>query len=139
MSEKLELGSRVCKLDQSLQKYNPEEDTLLRGTIEGTSRREGKVFVKWDSNWRKPNPEEVDLASLISEEDAEKRTSALEVEYNKWSMEVRDKCQQAAQLIREAGKIADLHGFSLGETYDLNHGIQGAMGEAGWNTSSWGC
>jgi hypothetical protein len=139
MSDKLEIGARVCKLNSALEKYDPEEDDLQRGIIEGSSRNEGKAFVKWDSSWRRPNPEEVYFSDLVSEQEAEAKVSVLEKEYNEWADQVKEKCQAAAALIREAGQLADQHGFVLGESYDLSDGIKGAMGSAGWNTSSWNC
>lgn len=139
MSDKLELGARVVKLNHALQKYNPDEDDLERGVIEAVSQKHGKVLVKWDSTWRKPNIEEVDILSLISEDEAEKKMSILEKDYEVWAGAAREKCEAAAALIAEAAEITKAHGQVLGEMYDVNHVIKSAMGGAGWRTSSWNC
>jgi hypothetical protein len=139
MSDTLELGARVVKLTAELQRYNPDEDELWRGTIEAISRKHGKVFVKWDSSWRKPNPEEVELLCLISEDEADKKMSILEKDYAVWAGAAREKCEAAAELIAEANEITKAHGQALGEMYDINHVIKSAMGGAGWRTSSWNC
>jgi len=136
---KFELGDRVVKLDRALQKHNAEDDNTRRGVVDAISRKEGKVLVQWDSHWVNPKPEEMDVSLLVSEKEAEAKLSQLETEYNAWATAVKEKVQAAAALIEEAGDIAEAHGYSLGETYDLNTGIQSAMGHAGWNTSSWGC
>lgn len=139
MSDKLEVGSRVVKLNHALQKYNPEEDDLWRGVIEAVSQKHGKVLVKWDMTWRKPNLEEMYLDSLISEDEADKRMSILEKDYNVWASQAKAKCQAAAELIAEAAEIAKAHGQELGHMSDINYIIKSTMGNSGWRTSSWNC
>lgn len=139
MSDKLEVGSRVVKLNHALQKYNPEEDDLWRGVIEAVSQKHGKVLVKWDMTWQKPNIEEVDLLSLISEDEANQKMSILEKDYAAWAGAAREKCKEAAALIDEAAAITEAHGQELGQMYDVNSSIKRAMGSAGWRTSSWNC
>jgi len=139
MSDKLEVGSRVVKLTADLQSYNPDGDNLKRGVIRAVSHKYGKVLVKWDSTWCKPNPEEVDLIHLVSEDEADKRMSILEKDYKVWSAAAREKCEAAAALIEEAAAITKAHGQALGAMDDINHVIKSTMGEAGWRTSSWGC
>lgn len=139
MSDKLEVGSLVVKLAAALQRYNPEEDDLWRGAIEAISKKHGKVLVKWDSKWQKPNIEEVDLLSLISEDEANIKMSVLEKDYAVWAGAAREKCEAAAELINEAAAITEAHSQELGHMYDVNSSIKSAMGSAGWRTSSWNC
>src|SRR5271170_5792729 len=110
MSDELQVGSRVVKLTADLQRYNPDEDDLWRGVIEAISKKHGKVLVKWDSTWQKPNIEEVELISLISEDEADKRMSILEKDYAVWAGAAREKCEAAATLIDEASAITEAHG-----------------------------
>jgi hypothetical protein len=139
MSDKLEVGSRVVKLTSALQRFNPDEDDLWRGVIEAVSQKHGKVLVKWDDKWHRPNIEEVDLLTLISEDEANQRRSVLEKDYAVWSAVARERCEAAAALIDEAAAITEAHGQVLGEMYDVNRCIKTAMGDAGWRTSSWNC
>ena len=140
MSDKLELGARVVKLTHDLQRYNPQEgDNLQRGVIKDVSKKHGKVLVKWDDNWRKPNPEEMDLLSLISEDEADKKMSILEKDYEVWAGAAKEKCKAAAELIAEANAITKAHGEVLGNNSDISDVIKSAMGQAGWRTSSWNC
>lgn len=133
------LGDRVVKMTDALDHYNPNADLTLRGVIQGSSIDNGKVFVKWDGRWNTPPIEEVDLSSLVSEEEANQKISILEQEYDKVFQQVRAKVDSAAELLLEANKLATPTGTNLFEMYEAHRALIRAMDDCGWNTSSFNC
>lgn len=140
---KFEKDLRVMK---AFDKYNLHEDIRLRGVVLADPRvdvitGEEKVYVHWDNpQWRQENPEEVLTQSLVLEADGDAKYNKLEAEWNVAETEVTAKLKQAAQLITEAGDIADKAGCdSLANLYDAIRPLYRAMDGAGWNTSSFGC
>jgi hypothetical protein len=107
-----------------------------KGTVIGKSSQGDQVVaVEWDSG---------DLARVNV---ADIRTEAsLEDEFNEFRELVDAKLAEAASLIREAARMAESRGKDLqdydseNDDYLFDYGqIEGAMRDAGWNTSSWHC
>lgn len=137
----LEIGTRVMK---SPKKWNPHDDTSVRGAtiapvVKDPLSGKEKVYVKWDSKWRSPNPEEVLVESLLLEEEGDKRLSELEAEYNKVAEQVSEKMSAASALVGEAATLAKTAGFNLSEMYDECYPLMRSMSSAGWSTSSMSC
>lgn len=126
-------------------RYNSDHDNINRGTVIADSRKDplsgkDRIYVKWDSTWYKPNPEEVLVSSLMLESEADKQLSVLDKEFERMEVEVSDKMRQAASLIREAGELAGKVGVdSLQEMYDAIRPLYQAMDSTGWNSSSFSC
>jgi hypothetical protein len=85
------------------------------------------------------------LKQLLSEADGiaeskriKEAQDKLEREFAETEAKCNEKLEEAAKLIREAAKIADKGGVNL-QDMDSVYSITSAMGDAGWNTSSWGC
>lgn len=107
-----------------------------KGCVIGKSSQGDQVVaVEWDSG---------DLARVNV---ADIRTEvSLEEEFNEFRELVDAKLAEAANLIREAAKMAESRGKEL-QDYDPDTDdrlfdysqIEGAMRDAGWNTSSWHC
>jgi hypothetical protein len=136
---KFNVSDRVMLNNKVLKIYNIDEDNSVRGVVKAVSSEHGKVFVQWDSSWRKPNPEEVLETALLTEKEGEKILSKLEEEFNLWSKEVKEKVEVAAGLLAEAGKLAKSHGHELYGLYDIHRPLIRAMDDCGWNTSSFNC
>jgi hypothetical protein len=135
-----EINDKVVLLDQSLEKYNLDEENSTRGIVVAQSPKEGKILVQWTTNYyKKGKIEEVDSISLCSEVEAEEKLTKLEAEFNVWSDQAKEKVAAAAQLLREAGEITQSHGHALVEVYDLTGPLIRAMDDCGWNTSSFNC
>lgn len=126
-------------------KYNHNDPDLSRGKIVTESVRDpltgkDKIYVKWDSKWRSPDPSEVFVESLLSESEANEKISVLEHEFKIIESEIESKMGDAAFLIREASKLAKKAGIeSLQDMYEATRKLYSAMDSAGWNTSSFGC
>lgn len=82
----------------------------------------------------------VDVSKLALVED-------LEMDFDKVKKEINQKLKLAADSIKEAGKMANNIGVSLGDTdYDSGYNVfdsfpdlLSAMDSNGWNTSSFNC
>lgn len=134
-----EVGQRVVLVqDSNLETYNVEEDDTTRGVVKSITDP-GKVIVKWDSSWRKPNLEEVATEELITEAEAETILSKLEAEYEVWAAPIRVKIEESAKLLREAGQLASNQNQDLAELRDLVSPLISAMRSVGWRTSSLSC
>jgi molybdopterin converting factor small subunit len=119
---------------------------LRRGTIVGLVTPHPTpgdiVIVEYDDG----RIDKTAIKSLLSEVDGlaeqtrlEEVGRKLEEEFAKVEAECTAKLNEAAELIREAGKLADDKGVDLQEMYDATRGIERAMDAAGWRTSSWHC
>ena len=133
---KYEVGDRVV---EDFDKWNPDEDDTERGEVVGENAKNGHVFVKWDSDWRKPNPSEADPANLIPEKDADAKLSQLEKEYNEVATAAYEKVKAAADLLNEASSLVNARGLELADMYDTVRPMMHAMRNAGWRTSALHC
>ena len=138
---KFEVGSRVVDKDHSdLEIYNEYEDGVTRGVVVALYKQEpDKIRVKWDDSWKKPNPEKIEVARLIAEEEADQILSKLEAEYESWAGPIREKLKAAGELLREADKMAQAKKRDLTEMHDLVEELTSAMDDIGWRTSSLSC
>ncbi len=108
-----------------------------KGTVIGNKLSDGDqvVAVEWaDGTLGKVNVNDIQVCLSIEEE------------FKLIQNEVNDKLNKAANLIREAADLAEANGKGLHDNdphdYDRlfdTDAIEGAMGDAGWNTSSWHC
>jgi len=127
-------------IDQNVQHKTHTTDifnTPRKGVGIGNKLSDGDqvVAVEWaDGQLSKVNVN--DLQKCLS----------LEEEFAQMQNQVNEKLAEAAKLIREAGKLAGNYGKDLLSNDDENYDrlfeidcIEGAMDEAGWNTSSWYC
>jgi hypothetical protein len=134
-----EVGTRVVLVEASnLDTYNVDEDDTTRGVVKSIDEA-GKLLVKWDDSWRKPNPEKVLADALITEAEADQILSKLEEEYEVWAAPIRAKIEESAKLLKEAGKLADKQNQDLAELHDLVGPLISAMRSVGWRTSSLSC
>lgn len=129
------VGQRVCR---RFTKHNQWEDDRLFGEILAHNEKHNKFFVKWESNWYKPNPEEVEPANLMTEEESETLFNKLEEDFNKVADQVEAKMEKAAKLLLEANEIAELASMRLSEM-DAASPLLGAMRSCGWRTSGLSC
>lgn len=129
------VGQRVCKRFDT---HNQWEDDRLYGEIAAHNEKHNKFFIKWEPSWQKPNPEEVDPAQLMTEEEAESTFNKLEEEYNVVADQVKAKMKEAANLLNEANEIADRANLNLSEM-DAVSPLLGAMRNCGWSTSGLSC
>jgi hypothetical protein len=108
-----------------------------KGVVIGNKLSDGDqvVAVEWaDGSLAKVNVNDIE------------KCLSLEEEFQAMRDQVNGKIQQAAALIREAAELAESHGKDLkswdrdSEDYLFDqYELESAMGDAGWNTSSWGC
>lgn len=63
----------------------------------------------------------------------------LEREFDNAKSLIAEKLEAAAKLINEAAVIANDKNVSIVDMYNETRDLERAMGNAGWNTSSWGC
>lgn len=136
---KFEVGQRVVLVAASdLDKYNEYEDDCTRGLVKSVEK-DGKFLVKWDASWHQPNPDKHNASELMLETEANKILSKLEAEYEAWAGPIREKMEQAAKLLEEAGKLATKQKRDLSEMYEITSPLIGAMESIGWRTSSLSC
>jgi hypothetical protein len=112
-------------------------NTKRRGVVIGNQLSDGDqvVAVEWaDGQLAKVNVNDIQKCLSMEEEFALMRT------------QVNEKLQAAADLISEATNLAKAHGKNLLSNDDEDYeplfdtdAIEGAMDDAGWNTSSWHC
>ncbi len=129
------VGQRVCL---RFHKHNQWEDDRLYGEVVAHNEKHNKFFVKWESNWHKPNPEEVEPAKLMTEEEAESTFNKLEEEFNVVADQIEAKMKAAALLLNEANLIAEAASMNLSEM-DAASPLLGAMRNCGWRTSGLSC
>lgn len=137
---RFEVGVRVgTAAKRDLEQWNPDEDSSLYGEVIGV--KNDKVYIKWDGDWHKPNPEEMNAndSTLFLEADLKDKLSELEKEYSSYADQIFEKVQEAAKLLNEASGIADSHGRDLAKMHDLVSPMLGAMRNAGWRTSALWC
>jgi prophage DNA circulation protein len=130
-------GARVAK---NFDRFNPWEE-IQRGKVLMSEKDpitgKTKVLVKWDSNYQ--NVSEVFADQLLTEAEAETLGSKLEAEYKEVEKQLSEKMGQAAQIIREAQKIAQTIKADLAGMGNITRDLYRAMDEAGWSTSSFHC
>lgn len=108
------------------------------GTVIGpVPKSPGMVMVEWD--YPAGEITKVSVTTLMTEAEAEAAKAKLEDDFEALQDQLRDKLQQAADLINEAQKEAQAHGHSLVDMYDATSPLMDALDEAGWRTSSLGC
>lgn len=133
---KFEIGSRVV---EDFDKWNPDEDDTERGEVVGENVKNGHVFVKWDSDWRKPNPSEADPSTLIPEAEADAKLSRLEKEYSDLAKQIHEKVTAAAAMLNEASALASASNLELSEMHDAVRPMMHALRNGGWRTSALHC
>lgn len=117
--------------------------------------KQGKILAPLDNThgnnlvvveWHGGQIQKIQCHMLLSEADGAAENQRLLAEQEKMEREfelVQTECAaklaQAAKLVREAGKLAQSKGQDLLEMYDATRELERAMGDAGWNTSSWHC
>lgn len=137
--KKFKAGDRVVWEERSsLEEWNEYEDDTTRGVVESVDS-EGKLTVKWDNSWIKPNPSQHDADELITEAAADKILSKLEKEFEAWAGPIRKKIEQAAKCLAEAGELATAQDRDLSEMSELVGPLINAMDTIGWRTSSLSC
>lgn len=134
------VGDRVVHVkDSSLEEWNADDyDDTIRGVVKGI-HKSGKLLIEWDLSWRNKEHAEAMPDELISEAEANKILSKLEAEYKAWADPIKEKVEQAAKLLREAGKMASKQKKELIEMHDLVYPLLGTMDGLGWSTSSLSC
>lgn len=138
----LVVGTRVAyKLDSG---ETGQDIYLTVGTINSEPFKDAngelKVSVKWDEQWRNPNPEMVLVSDLDLEATVKEKASKLEDEFRAYEDQVVKKLKEAAKLIKEANKLAKKAGVEgLHEMYEATYPLENVMDDCGWNTSSWSC
>lgn len=139
MNNTFKVGDRVVLPEYSnLESYNEYEDDCTRGEVTGVNSN-GKITVKWDSSWQKPNPSSHDADELMTEVEADDILSKLEAEYEAWAAPIREKMEQAALLLKEAGGLAQGQNKHITELHDIIEPLMSAMRGVGWSTSSLSC
>lgn len=128
----------VLPKTSNLKTYNEYEDDCTRGKVVQITQ-EGKFVVKWDSSWHKPNPSSHLANELMLESEADEILSKLEAEYESYATPIREKMKQAAQLLKEAGEIANKGDRDLTTWLDVTSPLIRAMDNLGWRTSSLEC
>lgn len=101
---------------------------------------DGKITITWPGGSSTEYANEAELIEEIEYEGfMEVVSSELAADFDK----IKSKYHEAAKLIREANKVAGKHDISFEEYKYFNIcGIDqlfGALGEAGWSTSSMRC
>ena len=114
---------------------------LTQGKIAGPMQGQ-LALVEWESG----HISRVDVKHLLNDVDGNLENQRLLDEKNKLEEEfanVEEACkaklQQAADLITEAAVLAESKGQDLQEMYEATSVLRRAMGDAGWQTSSWSC
>lgn len=119
-------------------RWDPDSDPNV-GVVQAILP-DGRVFVKWDSEWANRNSRPVEASELMLEADAVALLAQLEVEFNVAEAEIKIKIKEVAKGIREANALAEKTGRTLSDMHGLVRGeLYGAMDDAGWRTSSFGC
>ena len=135
---KFEVGNRVGRSEElDEDEWNPNEDLSYRGEVIEVNGN--KVFVNWDDDWQKKNPEEIYESELMLESEMDEKLSELEKEYNAWVGPIAEKVKEAAKLLNEASNLADANGKELANMHDAVSPMLGAMRNAGWRTSALWC
>jgi hypothetical protein len=145
--EKMSIKDNQCTIGATVY-LTGKTAPLTKGKIAGPisqhpNQNVGKVvIVEYESG----ELVKVALKALLSEGDGvlleqtlTSEAERLEREFAQVETEVAAKLNQAAELVREAGKLADAKGVDILEMYDATRGLERAMESAGWNTSSWHC
>lgn len=132
-----EIGARVVLPENSnLDEWNVDEEDVTRGAVKSIGE-DGKFLVHWDNSWNKPSKHFAE--DLMPEEEANKILSVLEAEYEIWAAPIREKMEQVATLIGEAGELASKQNKALAEMHELVGPLIGSMRKTGWHTSSLNC
>ena len=120
-------------------RLNDYDDNTLVGVVTSKAAGAGKVYVQWSNGFRKvggEDGEEVDVKvlSLVSDR------FELEKDFKAAQKQVLAKMREAANLVKEAGKMAEKAGLPpLVNMYDVSRPLVDAMDNNGWRSSSWGC
>jgi hypothetical protein len=130
---------------------------VIKSRKDGWNRKVGKVFSStndsgtnvyiieldlhayYKSKGEPPTYKRYEEADLMLEADAKSALNDLEDAFNKLQDELKVKIVEAANLIKEAGDIAEEHGEELAEMHDATDPLLSAMDNAGWRTSSLSC
>lgn len=135
-------GAYGITVSEPVEEKKSRQDYYSKKRIEYTVT---SVDVKWDDG--ETSSQNVDYLKIIPED-------LLTAEFKAVQTAVNAKLNQAAALIREAGKLAETIGKTVVSCIDpgdddewppsndtiFDSGeIKAAMGAAGWRTSSWHC
>jgi hypothetical protein len=109
-------------------------DNTLIGVILNEEGSTGKVWVEWiEGKLSGEDDQELDLKVLSLESER----SELDKEFLQTSKLVKQKMQEAAKLVNEAGKLVKPR--RLERMYEAVRPLVNAMDSNGWRSSSWGC
>jgi methionine synthase II (cobalamin-independent) len=100
------------------------------------------VIVEWDDgrlDKRQLNSLLTEVAGSAEDKRLQDEAERLEKEFAEVEQVCKTKLQQAAQLVREAAKLADAKNVDLQDMHEATHDLEYAMEAAGWRTSSWHC
>lgn len=112
------------------------DDYTLIGVIRSKEASAGRVWVKWIEGPRVDDgedDEEVELKVLSLESER----SQLDQEFKETVKLVKEKMQEAAKLVNEAGKLVKPR--RLERMSEAVNPLVDAMDNNGWRSSSWGC
>lgn len=87
-----------------------------------------KAYIKWNGH----HPYEIFISSLILKEEAEKKHSQLEEEFNKAKEMIEAKLFEANKFIKEANLIASSVNHSVKDIIDYGHPFDSEISKAGW-------
>lgn len=130
------VGDRVAQVVGKL-KYSQYDGPSYGKVTDVLS--DGRVVIKWDDKWKNDRSHPLNPISLFPEADIRFKFSILETEFKRVEDEVRIKMKEAGAIILDAAKFARDAGFEITNLDNAVGSLENAMGEAGWNTSSWHC
>ena len=117
--------------------YDSYGESTMVGVIRSQPASAGKVWVKWiEGNLADDEDQEVSLDILT----LESARPGMEEEFKAAAAQVKEKMEEAAKLVNEAGKLAvKAHAKSLADMYGAVTPLVNAMDKNGWRSSSWNC
>lgn len=101
------------------------------------SLKDGVADVQFESGIATTT--EIEVESLMHEEDAKKAWNKLEKTFDAVQEEILVKLKAAGKLIKEANKLSNKCGMKLADMYDVRGPLYDAMDASGWHTSSFSC
>jgi hypothetical protein len=116
-------------------KYNEDEDVSLSCVIDAF--KEDQAYVTWDDDYKKP-PAKVPVDELWTKEEFKEVEASLEKQFNLVQEEIKKHLKTASESIYEAQKIAETLNLDLSDM-GVGRNLFGALNNAGWRTSSFGC
>jgi hypothetical protein len=139
---KFNIGDRVVLNDHNLKNYDEQGMDCTKGVVHDTKEtlHDGceKVLVKWDISWGPPL-QEIDASQLVPEKEANQMIATMEAEFEAWAIPAREKMKQAADLLLEAGNLAEMHNREINQMHDIVYPLLTAMDSLGWRTSGLSC